>query len=84
MNDEMPGNLKEQIKVSKILSRGFIFSIVWLAGLGSLIAFVSGIQALIIIKKSKDEITGVKMAWWCIIAGLLGMVILPFIIISRK
>lgn len=55
-------NLDLQIKVSKLLSRGFIFSIVWLVGIGSLIAFISGLRALKIIKQSKGEIVGTKLA----------------------
>ena len=84
MNKENPPNLELQIKVSKILSRGFIFSIVWLAGFGSLIAFVSGLQALKIIKKSKGEIAGTKMAWWCIIVGAIGMILFPLLVFYRR
>ncbi len=32
-----------QVQVDKILKWGFMFSILWLAGLGSLIAFASGL-----------------------------------------
>jgi len=84
MNKEIPANLELQIKVSKILSRGFIFSIVWLVGVGSLIAFISGIQARKIINKSKGEITGIKMAWWCIIIGGLGMIFVSLFFIYRR
>jgi hypothetical protein len=83
MNIEAPPNLELQIKVSKILSRGFVFSIVWLGGVGSLIAFISGLQARKIINQSNGKIAGLKMAWWCIIAGALGMIILPFVIFFR-
>ena len=84
MNREISSNLDLQIKVSKLLSRGFIFSIVWLAGIGSLIAFVSGIRGLRIIKKSKGEIVGLKMAWWCIIVGAFGMIFLPLYVFYRR
>lgn len=79
-----PPNLELQVKVSKILSRGFVFSIVWLGGIGSLIAFISGLQAMRIIDKSKGQIGGIKMAWWCIIVGLLGMIGLPLLIIYYR
>lgn len=78
MTKENPPNLNLQIKVSKILSRGFVFSIVWLAGIGSLIAIISGIQALRLIKKSQKEIVGTKMAWWCIIVGSLGILFMSY------
>jgi hypothetical protein len=84
MNDEMPPNLKLQIKVSKILSRGFVFSIVWLAGIGSLVAFISGLQARKIINQSNGKIGGLKLAWWCIIAGGIGMIVLPLFAIYRR
>ena len=82
MNKEVLPNLELQIKVSKILSRGFVFSLVWLGGIGSLIALISGLQARRLIKKSNGEIVGIKMAWWCIIAGGFGVVILPIMIYS--
>ena len=81
MATEPPPNLELQIKVSKILSRGFVFSIVWLGGIGSLIAFASGLQARKIIKKANGEIVGIKMAWWCIIVGALGMITFPLLIV---
>jgi hypothetical protein len=75
--ENKPSNLDSQIKVSKILSRGFIFSIVWLGGIGSLVAFISGLYAMRVIDKSQGQIGGIKMAWWCVIAGLIGMVVGP-------
>ncbi len=84
MNVEIPPNLELQVKVSRILSRGFIFSIVWLAGLGSLIALISGLQAKKIINQSNGEIVGAKMAWWCIIVGTIGLIAFPFVFIFSK
>jgi hypothetical protein len=77
---EPPPDLELQIKVSKILSRGFVFSIVWLGGIGSVIALVSGLQARKIINNSNGEIAGIKMAWWCILVGLIELVVLPLFI----
>lgn len=84
MKNELSPNLELQIKVSKILSIGFIFSIVTLAGIGSLIAFIFGIRARKIINQSNGEITGLKMAWWCIIVGALGMIILPLVVFYNR
>ena len=83
MNEKIPPNLELQIKTSKVLSRGFIFSIVWLAGIGSLIALISGLQARKLINQSDSEIVGLKMAWWCIIVGGIGIATLPLLIIFR-
>lgn len=82
MSEKLPPNLELQIKVSKLLSRGFVFSIVWIGGIGSFIAFISGLKARKIINRSKGEIVGIRMAWWCIIVGALGMIIAPLAIIS--
>jgi len=84
MNDKIPSNLELQIKVSKILSRGFVFSIVWLAGIGSLIALISGLWARKVINQSNGEIVGLRMARWCIIVGLIGVVLFPLIFIYEK
>ena len=83
MNEKIPPNLELQIKTSKVLSRGFIFSIVWLAGIDSLIALISGLQARKLINQSDSEISGIKMAWWCIIVGGIGMIAFPLLIIFR-
>ena len=80
MNARISPELALQIKVSKILSRGFVFSIVRLAGVGSLIAVVSGLQARKIIKQSGGKIAGIKLAWWCIVVGALGMIISPVLL----
>jgi hypothetical protein len=82
LSEQIPPDLVLQIKVSKILSRGFVFSIVWMGGIGSLIAFLSGLKARKIIRESNGVIHGMKMAWWCIIIGGLGMIVLPLLIIS--
>jgi hypothetical protein len=75
--------LEQQVKVSKILSRGFVFSIVWFGGIGSLIALMSGIHAWNLINRCDTALSGKKMAWWCIVAGLVGMVLGPFLIYRR-
>jgi hypothetical protein len=82
MTTEVSSKLELQVKVSKILANGFVFSLIWLGGIGSLIAFISGLRARKIINRSNGEIGGIKMAWWCIIVGAFGTIILPIIIIS--
>lgn len=77
----MSGNLDLQIKVSKLLSLGFVFSIVWLAGIGSLIALFLGVKSLKIINQSHGEISGTKLAWWCIVVGGFGVISSPFVLL---
>ena len=78
MENETQQTLELQIKVSKMLSNGFIFSIVGLVGIGSLISLILGLRAMKIIRQSEGKIVGAKLAWWCIIIGGLGMISLPF------
>jgi NADH:ubiquinone oxidoreductase subunit 5 (subunit L)/multisubunit Na+/H+ antiporter MnhA subunit len=80
LSEQIPPDLELQIKVSKILSRGFVFSIAWMGGIGSVIAFLCGMKARKIIRESNGVIHGMRLAWWCIISGGLGMVGLPLAI----
>ena len=78
----MSPDLNEQLRVSKMLSYGFVLSILGVGGIASMIAIVLGLKARRIIKQSNSEISGIKMAWWCIIVGGLGTVLLPTIMIA--
>jgi hypothetical protein len=68
-----------QVRVSKMLSTGFVLSLVGVGGVGSLVALVIGLRARKIIRESGDEISGMKMAWWCIVAGTVGTLVLPYL-----
>ena len=75
---EITPQMALQIRVSKMLGYGFAFSIVWAGGVGSLLALIIGLRARKLIKQSNAEISGMKMAWWCIAVGTLGtLIILP-------
>jgi len=74
-------DLEQQLKVSKMLSMGFVLSITGIFGVGSLIALILGIKASRIIRKSNGTINGAFMAWWCIVAGAVGtLIFLPLTI----
>ena len=83
MNEEVSPNLELQINVSRVLALGFVLSLLGIGGIGSLAALILGLKARSIIRRSNGEIGGIKMAWWCIIAGALGAVILPLFVISK-
>jgi cytochrome c biogenesis protein CcdA len=72
-----------QARVSRMLGIGFAFSIVWLSGVGSLIALIIGLRARRIIMQSEEELSGIRLAWWCIILGGLGIVIGPLWLFHR-
>lgn len=73
--------LEQQVRVSRMLATGFVFSLVWLGGIGSLVALIKGLKARRIIQQSRGELSGIEMAWWCIIVGALGVLtLLPLLV----
>jgi hypothetical protein len=81
LSEQIPAGLELQINVGKLLSHGFIFSVVWLGGIGSFLALLSGLKARKIINQSDGKIAGIRMAWWCIIVGALGTILMPPLLI---
>jgi hypothetical protein len=78
--DEYDGR---QAKVDGILRWGLVFAIFWLAGIGSIIALISGVRARRIIAASDGELVGNGRALACILAGAAGMLIwLPILFIG--
>ena len=76
-------DLEHQVKVSKMLGLAFVLSITSIFGIGSLVAFILGLRAALIIKASNGRITGAWMAWWCILAGALGALIITPLTIAE-
>ena len=73
--------LSLQVRVGRLLGCGFAFSIVGAGGVGSLIALIIGLRARKLIKQSGGELSGMRMAWWCIVFGALGLVTLaPYVL----
>jgi uncharacterized membrane protein YdcZ (DUF606 family) len=68
--------LEQQVKVSKMLGMAFVLSITSIFGVGSLVALILGWKALRLIQSSNGAIGGRAMAWWCILAGALGALII--------
>jgi hypothetical protein len=65
----------EQARLNSMLTRGIVYSIVWLAGFGSSYALYQGLRARRMIKLNPG-LQGNGRAWWCIIAGGLGVAVL--------
>jgi hypothetical protein len=77
---EAERNLSQE-QVDRTLRWGIIFSILWLMGIGSLIAVISGLKARRLILDSNGAIAGMGKVWWCLIVGSLGIAFwLPLII----
>jgi len=78
-------NLQEE--VNRIINRGIIFGIIWILGIGSIIALTSGFQAKKMIRQSEYKLTGNRKATKSIligIGGLLVWVVAIFIIVKFK
>jgi hypothetical protein len=64
-----------QNEIDRRLRWGIIFSILWLAGIGSLIAVWQGYRAKNLIVDSQGSLVGNGRVWWCLIVGAIGLVI---------
>ena len=79
MRDEP--ELATQARVSKMLGSGFAFSLVGMHGVGSLLALVIGLRARKISTESSGSLSGIWMAWWCIVVGGVGAAaLLPYLV----
>lgn len=81
---EFIGETKEDVqrKVSSLIRIGIIFSIFWIAGIGSIISIVLGVKAINIIKRANVNITGMRGVYWCLIVGGLGLIMSLLIFIA--
>jgi hypothetical protein len=72
-----------QRQVDGMLKWGIVFSLLWLAGIGSFAALVLGWRAMAAIKASDGTLVGVGRARWCLIVGGLGLIIwVPLFIVG--
>ena len=72
MDTENAGLAVEQARLNSMLTRGIVYSIVWLAGFGSSYALYQGLRARRMLKLN-PMLQGNGRAWWCILAGGLGV-----------
>jgi hypothetical protein len=69
---------ERQIKLSRMLSMGFAFTISPAAFAFSSVSVFIGVKAMAIISESSEPMTGRVMAWWCIIVGSLQILVSLF------
>jgi hypothetical protein len=65
----------ENSKWSKTAITGFITSILWIYGLGSITAIILGIISIIKVNKSNGKLKGKGFSIASIILGLIGLII---------
>jgi hypothetical protein len=65
----MTPHLSRQIKISKMLSYGFIFTLLPAYGILAFVSMIIGVRARRMIKQSEIDLSGIVLAWWCIIVG---------------
>jgi hypothetical protein len=65
----MTPHLNRQIKISKMLSYGFIFTLLPVLGILSFVSVIIGVRARRMIKQSEVNLSGIVLSWWCIIVG---------------
>jgi hypothetical protein len=74
---EEVNELELQVRLCKILGLAFALSITGVAGVGSLFALVQGLRVRRVIKQHRGRFGGILLAWWCIVVGALGVLLLP-------
>jgi len=72
-----------QDQVDQNLKWGIISSVLWLAGIGSLLSTILGFRAKKAINASNGTLVGNGRVWWCLVVGGLGIILwFPIIIIA--
>ena len=64
------------------LNRAVVFSIIWLAGFGSLYSVYLAWSIHKQIVDSDGELGGMKRVWWCYVVGGLGSVVMLSVIFA--
>lgn len=72
----------DQQQVDALLQRGIIFSIIWLAGIGSTYAVICAVRAIRIKRRSKYRLRGTLRILWCLIVGGGGALFLAWVAVT--
>jgi len=76
----MTPNLDRQIRISKLLSYGFVFTL--LPSLSIVSVFI-GLKAMRMIKRSDVHLSGIVLAWWCIVVGVINTIIVTIFFVNN-
>jgi len=76
MSPPTPDSIRvKQRRVNEILRWGIVFSLLWLAGIGSAIAIFQGYRAERLIKESNGALRGLHRVSWCYYVGAFGVLV---------
>ena len=74
---------RQQREIDTMLKWGIVFSLIWLAGIGSSVAFLLGLRARKRINASNQFLVGTGRVWWCLLVGGFGMILwLPLLMVG--
>ncbi len=75
-------NENKNLRWSKLAIGSFVFSFIWIYGIGSLIAIIGGIISIRDINKKNKKLKGKGFAIVGIILGIIGLILPLWILIS--
>jgi hypothetical protein len=58
-------------EVKRLIKQAAFFLVLWLFGIGSVIAVLNGVKARKVVLQSNGRIEGIVGAWVCIVIGLI-------------
>lgn len=71
-----------QREVKSLLTRGVVYSILWLAGFGSIYSIYCASKARRLITASHGEVRGMGRVRWCFIVGGFGVLLLLMVLVA--
>lgn len=66
----------KQTEVNRLIQRGIVFGVIWIMGIGSVIAITSAVQAKKLIRDSGGVLEGNKRATLSMLTGIAGLAVL--------
>jgi hypothetical protein len=67
-------------EVRRLLGRGVVFSIIWIAGFGSAFSIYCANKAHRIIRRHNGELPGMLRIYWCYLVGGFGVLVVCTVI----
>ena len=75
---------RDQQRIDALLRHGIIFSIIWLAGIGSTYALICTVRAMRIKRRSPYQLRGTKRILFCLLTSIYGVLFLGWLIVTVR